>query len=91
MRQKPLDPKIMPALLAAAEQAIESNPTSQSKGVKQEQEGNDVGQEPVDFTTAAMLAAGWCRCLAAIPRFGSTLEYGMSGLACAVILSATPR
>ncbi len=77
----------MPALLAAADALIDGKadtPPGSSDGTE--------GQgDALDGDTVAELAAGWCRTFAANPRFGSTAEYGLSGLAAAVILSATPR
>ena len=78
----------MQALLAAADNLIDGkpDPPAEAGAAKEGQTG-----ESLDGDTVAEMAAGWCRTFAANPRFGSTAEYGLSGLAAAVILSATPR
>ncbi len=87
MRNKPLLPETMPALLAVADEIIDSGADSKP-AVKVED-----GAPATDFDgdAAAEMAAGWCRAFAAVPRFGSSAEYGLSGLAAAVILAATPK
>ena len=85
MRNTPLPPDIMPALLAEAEAIVDAT-GSKSAPVKAEN-----GVAAFDSAAAAEMAAGWCRTFAAVPRFGSTADYGLSGLAAAVILSSSPR
>jgi len=77
----------MPELLAAADSLIDgkAEPPVGANG------GSEGQGTALDGDTVAEMAAGWCRTFAANPRFGSTAEYGLSGLAAAVILSATPR
>lgn len=84
MRNKLLPPTTLPALLAIADCIIEGE--EEAPGVKAES-----SSPTFDGEAAAEMAAGWCRTFAAVPRFGSTAEYGLSGLAAAVILSATPK
>ena len=87
MRNKLLPPEALPALLAIADEIIEGKKEQeQVGGVKLE-----ASLAPFDGEAAAEMAAGWSRTFAAVPRFGSTAEYGLSGLAAAVILAATPR
>ena len=85
MRNTPLPPDIMPALLAESEAIVDAKGT-ESVPVKAEN-----GVAAFDSAAAAEMAAGWCRTFAAVPRFGSTADYGLSGLAAAVILSSSPR
>lgn len=87
MKSRPLSPETLPALLSAADEIIDGSLGDQA-AVKAEE-----GAPVVDFDgdAAAEMAAGWCRTFASVPRFGSTAEYGLSGLAAAVILAATPK
>ena len=85
MRNTLLPPDVMPALLAEAEAIVDAKGT-ESAPVKAEN-----GVAAFDSAAAAEMAAGWCRTFAAVPRFGSTADYGLSGLAAAVILSSSPR
>lgn len=85
MRTTPLAPETLPALLAAADEIVDGA-RGPANPVKVEE-----GSTGFDGDAAAEMAAGWCRTFAAVPRFGSTAEYGLSGLAAAVILSATPK
>lgn len=85
MRKHTLPPEILPELVAAAEGVISD--TATAAPVKHE---NGALSEP-DIESAAEMAAGWCRAFAGNPRFRSTAEYGISGLAAAVILSASRK
>ena len=87
MRSRPLSPDTLPALLAAADEIIDSSSAKQpAVKVKAEAPAGEF-----DADAAAEMAAGWCRIFAAVPRFGCTAEYGLSGLAAAVILASTPK
>ena len=83
MRNNLLAPDTLSALLAAADEIISGLGTSPVKP--------EASNAAFDGDAAAEMAAGWCRTFAAVPRFGSTAEYGLSGLAAAVILAATPK
>lgn len=85
MRNNLLGPETLPDLLAVADAIIDGSQAS-STALKAEEAAAEL-----DGDVAAEMAAGWCRTFAAVPRFGSTAEYGLSGLAAAVILSATPK
>ena len=78
-------PETLPALLAEADEVIGSSVVSATDAKP------EAASEEVDGDVAAEMAAGWCRTFAAVPRFGSTADYGLSGLAAAVVLSATPK
>ena len=91
MRANSLPEDVLPALMAAAEAVVAAMTpgatfTPSEVAIKAEN-----GVTEVDEAAAAEMAAGWCRTLAAVPRFGSTADYAMGGLAAAVVLSSSPR
>lgn len=92
MRSTPLPPEVMPGLVEAANEVI-SRLDGGLSSLKSERAAVKVEQPAASFDslTAAQMAAGWCRTFGAGPRFGSTAEYSICGLAAAVLLCSVPR